>query len=353
MVRRINLRNAPPDVKLAKPMVDERGAFVLAAGKSLSLDLVHRLWDRGFRYVYVEHIGFEDLDVKEPLEPHTFMRVRQLLQRMMLAVRDTTSTEVELPLDDLHELTAEVCDELERIGPEQGFLLYPTWGSLLDERVTTAVNIGVIATLIGRAAQGETAARHLFNAAMLQDLGLWRATRTQEHPAVIKQLLRPMRDVSPLVKAVAAQHHERLDGSGYPEGLTGDDMHPLATTMSTAVAYVELVGPAGGALPHDAQEAIMGGAGTEFDLETVKLLMKYVPGYPVGTVLQLSDGREGVVVDSGPSGLNRPVVRILPEAYARPGQHPADDEAMESAQADMVEVDLSSQYTLTISRVIE
>lgn len=352
-MRRISLRNAPQGVTLARPMVDERGAFVLAAGKSLSLDLTQRLWDRGFRYAYVEHIGFGDLDVKEPLEPHTYMRVRQLLQRMMLTVRDTTSTNVELPLEELHDVTADVCEELARIGPEQGFLPYPAFGALLDQRVASAINIGIVAAIIGRSVKGDVAARHLFSAAMLQDLGLWRATRTQEHVAIIKQLLRPMRDVSPLVKAAVAQHHERLDGTGYPEGMAGEDMHPLAKIMSTVVAYVELVSSAGGVLPHEAQEAMMAGAGTEFDLETVKLLMKYVPGYPVGTVLKLSDGRVGVVVDPGPSGLNRPRVRILPAEYAQPGQRPTSEEESARVREEMVELDLSGQYTLTIASVIE
>lgn len=352
-MRRINLRNAPPSVVLARPLVDERGAFVLAAGQPLTLPAVDRLWERGFRWAYVEHIGFEGLPVKEPLEPQTYMTLRQLLRRMMLQMRDARSPQIELPTEDIHDAVTAACDDLSRIKAGEGFFLYPTWGALLDERIALAVNTGVVAALVGRALQGETAAHHLFTAALLQDLGLWRVERTQDHVGVIREVLRSRRDVSPLVKTIAAQHHERLDGSGYPERLTRAAIHPLSVIMVAAVAYVEMVCAPRGPLPHEAQEALMGGGGTEFDLETVKTLIKYVPGYPVGTVLRLSDGNVGVVVHPGPSGLNRPRVRILPARYAHVGEGPATDEEAAKAREDMVEVDLSRQFTLTIERVVE
>ena len=43
------------------------------------------------------------------------------------------------------------------------------------------------------------------------------------------------------MKAIVAQHHERLDGSGYPAGKTGADLHPLGRIMSVVVAYLELL----------------------------------------------------------------------------------------------------------------
>ncbi|MFS8628926.1 MAG: HD domain-containing phosphohydrolase [Limnochordales bacterium] len=353
-MRRINLRSAPVNVVLARPLVDERGAYVLAAGQPLTLPAVDRLWERGFRWAYVEHIGFEGLPVREPLEPKTYMAVRQLLRRLILQVRDLRAAKtLSLPYDELNEAVAMACDDLSRLKPGEGFLFYPTWGALIDERIALAINTGVVAALVGRAMKGDTAARHLFTAALLQDLGLWLAERVQDHVDIIRELLRPLREVSPLVKTIAAQHHERLDGSGYPDRLTGAAMHPLSLIMSVAVAYVEMVCVSRGALPHEAQEAIMAGAGTEFDLETVRTLIKFVPGYPVGTVVRLSDGCEAVVIHPGPPGLNRPRVRVLPARYARVGERPATEEEAVKAREAMKEVDLAGQYTLAIARIIE
>ncbi len=235
-MRRINIVNVPPGAVLARPLVDERGAFVLAAGKALNSGTRERLRERGFRYIYVEDIGFEDLQVQEPLEPQTYMRARIATRTMIEQVREMEPLEV--PVEELNGLAGDVCEELERIPPGEGFLLYPEWGSLLDKRLAFAVNVGVIAAIVGRAIEGVSAARHLFVAALLQDLGLWRVERAQEHVAVAKELLRSKKDVSALVKAVVTQHHERLDGSGYPAGKTGEDIHPLARIMSVVVAVL-------------------------------------------------------------------------------------------------------------------
>lgn len=348
-MRRINIVNAPPGAVLARPLVDERGAFVLAAGKALNSGTRERLRERGFRYIYVEDIGFEDLQVQEPLEPQTYMRARIATRTMIEQVREMEPLEV--PVEELNGLAGDVCEELERIPPGEGFLLYPEWGSLLDKRLAFAVNAGVIAAIVGRAIEGVSAARHLFVAALLQDLGLWRVERAQEHVAVAKELLRSKKDVSALVKAVVTQHHERLDGSGYPAGKTGEDIHPLARIMSVVVAYLEML--SSGALPHDAQEALMGGAGAEFDAEAVRTLMRHVPGYPVGTVVRLSSGRHAVVSDVGPAALNRPRVRLLPSRYWRVGEYPATDEELEQARAEMKELDLAGHYSLTVEAVVE
>ncbi|MFS8582280.1 MAG: HD domain-containing phosphohydrolase [Limnochordales bacterium] len=349
-MRRINISYAPPGVVLARPLVDERGAYVLASGQALTPAVRERLWERGFRYAYVESLGFENLVVHEPLEPQTFMRARQLARQLMDGAR-TAAASLEVPVQELSDLAADACEELSRIPAGRGFLLYPEWGSVMDKRIAFAVNAGVVAAMVGRAMEGVEAARHLFTAALLQDLGLWRVERTPDHVAVSREMLRPQANVSALVKAIVAQHHERLDGSGYPAGKTGADLHPLGRIMSVVVAYLELLSD--GVLPHEAQEALMAGAGTEFDLDAVKTLMRYVPGYPAGTVVRLSGGRHAVVVDAGAPGLNRPRVRLLPRDFWRAGEEPATEEDLERARAEIEELDLAGLYTMTIEAVLE
>lgn len=352
-MRRVNLRRAPLNAVLAQPLVDERGAYVLAKGQSLNPALVERLWERNFRYAYVEELGFEGLEVREPLEPKTYSLARRLAIRMVDEVQHTRSlADVELPLEELEELAADACDELAGIPAGEGFLLYPGWGTRRDERLAFIINAAVLAAVIGLGTgRGVTAARHLFTAALLQDIGIWRAEKAPDHVAIVREMLRPMRGVSALVKAIVAQHHERLDGSGYPEGKTGADMHPLARIMSAVVAYLELLGSAHGPLPHDAQEAMMAGVGTEFDREAVVALLKYVPAYPIGTMLRLSNGKEAVVIDPGPPGLNRPRVRLLPSEDRRTNLNGGED-TLEQAREELVELELSAEYTLAIKEVL-
>lgn len=351
-MRRVNLRRAPLGAVLAQPLVDERGAYVLAAGQPLNPPLVQRLWERNFRYAYVEELGFEGLDLREPLEPKTYALARRLTVSMVDEIQNTRSlADVELPLEELNALAADACDELAQIPTGEGFLLYPGWGTRRDERLAFVINAAVLAAVIGLGTgRGVAAARHLFTAALLQDIGIWRAEKAPDHVAIVREMLRPMRGVSALVKAIVAQHHERLDGSGYPEGKTGADMHPLARIMSVVVAYLELLETGQALLPHDAQEAMMAGVGTEFDREAVVALLKHVPAYPVGTMVRLSNGKEAVVIHPGPPGLNRPRVRLLPSEDLRTRELDAED--TEQAREELVELELSGEFTLVIKEVL-
>lgn len=353
-MRRVHIRRAPAGAVLAQPLVDERGALVLAAGRPLVPAVVERLWDRDFRYAYIEEFGFEGLAVQEPLQPQLYARARRLTQQLVDEVQQArTLSKVKLPLDELETLAADVCEDLARIPAGAGFLLYPGWGVARDERLSFVINAGVLAAYIAMAIDGGTTeARHLFMAALLQDIGMWKVATEHEHVTVAKNLLRPMRDVSALVKAVVSQHHERLDGSGYPEGKTGDQLHPLAQIMSVVVAYLELLGARRGPLPHDAQEALMAGVGVEFDKEAVSTLVKCVPAYPVGTVLRLSNRYEAVVVHPGPPGLNRPRVRLLPPAHRRIDEYDVE-KGGEQAEDELVEIELSTEYTLAIEEVLQ
>ncbi|MDI6870604.1 MAG: HD domain-containing phosphohydrolase [Bacillota bacterium] len=103
-------------------------------------------------------------------------------------------------------------------------------------------------------------------------------------------------DLGPEPAIVAHEHHERLDGSGYPQGLHGGDIHPFARiaavadvfdAMSTDRVYRWRY------LPHVTLETLVGGMGTLFDPAVVKAFCEAVAVYPNGTVVRLTNGPVG------------------------------------------------------------
>lgn len=139
----------------------------------------------------------------------------------------------------------------------------------------------------------------------------------REHPGLGFEAIRKRAEhLSSMVAHVAYQHHENIDGSGYPRGLKGEEIHLYARMTAIANVYDKLVtGCAGRSsmLPHDACEYLMGLAGRYFDLELVRLFLKHVAVYPTGSSVKLSTGEVGVIVDQNPSMPMRPVVRVLQE----------------------------------------
>jgi HD-GYP domain-containing protein (c-di-GMP phosphodiesterase class II) len=121
------------------------------------------------------------------------------------------------------------------------------------------------------------------------------------------------RSTSPLILAVIRDHHERMDGSGYPRGIAGEEIHQFARIAAVADVYDAITSqrPYKPAAPaHVGVAAISGGHGSSFDPEVVATFRGTVFPFPVGTEVPLADGRVGVVADVDPAQPDVPVVRI-------------------------------------------
>lgn len=119
---------------------------------------------------------------------------------------------------------------------------------------------------------------------------------------------------SPLVKAVVLRHHERWNGTGYPDGKVGEQIHHMARIAAVADVYdaitsQRMYAPARPA--SDGVRAIIEGSGTQFDPDVVRAFRKVVAPFPAGTEVRLTDGRQALVVSVPDGALDRPLVRVI------------------------------------------
>ncbi len=140
----------------------------------------------------------------------------------------------------------------------------------------------------------------------------WQAMRA--HPMLGVDILRKAEGISPLARAVVRSHHERWDGTGYPENRSGEDIHQFARIASVADVYDALTSdrdyrPAW-SMP-DGYDFVVGRGGKDFDPEAVAAFQECVAPYPPGTWVLLSDGSAGLVKDVRQGAVKTPVVRIL------------------------------------------
>ena len=118
--------------------------------------------------------------------------------------------------------------------------------------------------------------------------------------------------VSPLIRSVVRDHHERWDGSGYPRGLRGDEIGQLPRIAAVADVYDALTSErvyARANPPHVAVDLILEGRGRAYDPEVVDIFRKVVFPYPPGTEVVMADGRVGVVCAVEPDRPDEPLVR--------------------------------------------
>src|SRR4051812_4711999 len=134
----------------------------------------------------------------------------------------------------------------------------------------------------------------------------------REHPEAGVELLRPA-DVSPLVVAVVRDHHERLDGLGYPAGIDGSRLQEFPRIAAVADVYDAVTSERvykAAAPPHIGVRVIQEGSGTQFCPSVVRHFRSVVFPYPVGHEITLPDGRVGVVAAVDAAAPDRPMVRV-------------------------------------------
>ena len=115
------------------------------------------------------------------------------------------------------------------------------------------------------------------------------------------------------IPGVIYQHHERMDGQGYPEGISGKDIHKWARIISIADVYDAVTTDRAyrhSFLPHIGAEILMSSMG-QLDSDYVQAFLNNMPIYPIGSRVKLNTGEVGVVACTYPQMQLRPRVHVL------------------------------------------
>ena len=157
----------------------------------------------------------------------------------------------------------------------------------------------------------------------------------QAHTVEGAEMLRADRELDGLLRAVVSavvrQHHERADGSGYPDGLDAPHIHEFAHLLALVEAYETMVTPRPyrqPCLPNEAMETLLleafGRAGrpARFDQRLASAFVRALSLYPIGSGVCLATGEMGQVVGSNPDDPARPHVRVLWGQDGQPLERP-------------------------------
>ena len=122
-----------------------------------------------------------------------------------------------------------------------------------------------------------------------------------------------IKGISDLSLAIVAQHHEHMNGAGYPAGLQGEQISQLGQMAAIVDVYEALTAtrPYRTAMePSHALQRIFGWD-KQFNNELVQRFIQCVGIYPVGTLVRLESGMVAIVVEANPANLLRPTVRVI------------------------------------------
>jgi len=197
-------------------------------------------------------------------------------------------------------------------------------------------NVALLAVAIARAVgvTGEEL-RRFATAALLHDIGKlytplevlnkpgrftpdeWKAMK--RHPVDGMEILEGAGFENSYSKRVTLLHHVGFDGGGYP-ACTKEQPDLYAQIVQVADVYdaFTTIRPyRQQARPREVLEVLREGAGTQFNPAVVEATIRLMGGTPIGSVLKLSNGQLGLVVDSGDTAAGRPIVRVIQDESGR------------------------------------
>lgn len=139
-------------------------------------------------------------------------------------------------------------------------------------------------------------------------------TVMRHHVVASREILEITPNISQTALQVAAQHHERYDGSGYPNRLKGDQISPIGQMAAIIDVYDAITSDRvyhKGMPPTEALRRMFEWSKFHFKPELVHAFARVVGIYPVGALVRLESGRLAVVVEHRESNMLHPLVRVM------------------------------------------
>jgi HD-GYP domain-containing protein (c-di-GMP phosphodiesterase class II) len=349
-------------MKLGKKIYNEEGLVLLGEHIELTQNLINRLGNHGIDFIYIADSRTDDIVIEDVLSDGTRIRaiseIRTTFRKLMdnsMKRKSTGFVELGKPFRDVMNL---IIDDLS--GHKDAMIMLTNMSVMDDYLFQHSLNVCIYSTMLGMA-HGYTRDElmTLGLGSLLHDIGKTQiplellrknAKLTDDEFSAIKKhaeygfmLLKDEPNIPLLAAHCAFQHHERLNGSGYPRGIEGKDIHDYARwiglvdsydAMTTHRVYRKAM------LPHQAMEIIFAGTETLYEKSKIELFRDKIAIYPIGLAVTLNTGESGVVVGLNKLVPQRPIVRLL------------TNENGEEISAPM-DVDLSKKLSLMITGVNE
>lgn len=354
-MKRILLEHARSTDRLARSVFTSKGKVLLTAGQKLESRFVSRLKELGISHVYVEDDESQDIAVEDIVSEQLRLEMTQALRSSIARMKHKKAT---LEVGHLMSLLDEVIDEI----TQQKSLLvsFMDIRSAEDYLYAHSVNTCLLSIAVGqRFFQDKRRLKDLAVGALLHDAGMAHVPEkivqkkarltpperkiVQAHTEEGYKMMKSKYEVSLLSAHIAYQHHERYDSSGYPRGLSGDMIHPFAKIVAVCSVYDALTSDRPYRrhfLPDRAFSVLLAESKKAFDPDVVRAFAECVAIYPVGTIVRLSNGMEGIVTEVKKGLSHRPKVRITKESSGK---------KVES----LLELDLLQERTLFVEEILE
>jgi putative nucleotidyltransferase with HDIG domain len=194
-----------------------------------------------------------------------------------------------------------------------------------------SVNVSILMTILAKHMMlDKDMIHHLATGALLHDIGKIKVDdkvlhkpgkltaqemqEMQSHVVFSKEILEAAEGISDISMDIAANHHERLDGTGYPNGLNADQLSQYARMIAIVDSYDAMTADRcykDGMNPINAFKRLMKDTKTCFDPGLVSKFIQAIGVHPVGTLVKLKSQKLGIVTQTNFEEPLKPVVKVF------------------------------------------
>jgi len=333
-MRMVEISFLKPGMNLGKPVYNHKGEVLLGSGTTLTDSYIKKLVVAGVASVYVQDWDLlPDLAINDVISSNTRVAAVQQVKSILLTAKESGQLVIEP--QSIYSTVSEFTDQL----LSSQTLVYSLHDLRTQDDYTFAhsVNVCVLALMTGiTLGYSKEQLAILGVGAILHDIGKMKIpnqvlnkpgmltaeeyTLIKEHAAWGYNIIRSAGKLGDIPGIIAYQHHESYDGSGYPQGVSGDEFMECAQIVSIADKFDALTShrvyrrafP-----PHEAYEMCSASGNYWFKDNVVRAFLHNIAAYPTGTVVKLSNGLVAAVVNT-PKGFSLfPRVRVLFDQYRR------------------------------------
>ncbi len=343
-MRAVSIERVVPGMAVARSIIGANGEVLLAKGNNLNEHYICRLKELGILSLYVTDETIGDIEADDVISEQTRLAAKQMTKQAMHDIK----VGAKFNAKKMSEVVENLIDEIMN-SPNMVVCLVDI-RAMNDYTFAHSVNVAVLSVVTGLAmGYARDKLRQLAVGALFHDIGkilineeeLAKYANIERDPSEDYKkhtnygfdILKKVPNINLLSAHVGFQHHERMDGSGYPRGLKGAEINEFAKIVAVADAYDNLTSDLPNRprmMPQSAIEFLTLNSSSWFDPFITKTFIENVAVFPVGTLVLLNSGEKGIVTRVNKRFPTRPFVRIIKDSNDKLIKPPYEVDLMEA-----------------------
>lgn len=330
-MKRVYTEELQAGMIVARTVMGTEGRHFINQNTELTVNLIQKLQELGIASIFVKD-NLIDIEAEDIVSNKVLATVSSTLKQSLNAFRNGKELDmvslrksVNLLIDEVI-LNRNTLIQKEEIRSHDDYLLFHP------------ISVSVYAIMTGLSlGYPEGNIVDLGLGTLLHDIGMMTIDRLiinnpgtlnqqemdviKQHPEIGFNILRSYRELSTTSAHIAYQHHERVDGSGYPRGLRDKEIVEYAKIAAVADTFDAVISDHPYRKAYcitDGLTVLKGLQNSFFDAEIVDAFISNIALYPIGSLVRLVDGRIAVVIAANRFNMTRPVIEIMTDEHGNP-----------------------------------